>query len=88
MRTFIRNATLAAAAAVTVLGAGTFTTGHARAQGVYLNVNPGYHHGWRDHDDWRWRHRHWRAEAQGCRVVVRRSWHHGHEVVERRRVCY
>jgi hypothetical protein len=88
MRTFIRNTALAGAAVVAAIGAGTFATQPAQAQGIYIEGGPGWHHGWRDRDDWRWRHRRWRAEVPGCRVEVRRFWRHGHEVVERRRVCY
>lgn len=86
MRPFIRNSALAAAAAVAVISSAVVSQ-PAHAQGIYIEGGPGWHHGWR-HDDWRWRHRHWRAELPGCRVVIRRFWRHGHEVVERRRICY
>ena len=75
-------------AAVGLVGAALGVSAPASAQGIYVGVGPGWHHGWDRDRDWRYRH-HWRAEyGGGCRVVVRRFWRHGHMVVVRRRTCY
>lgn len=56
-----------------LLGGTAAVTSPAKAQGVSVDIGgPGIRY--RDHDDdWRWRHRRWRAEAYGpeCRTIVR-----------------
>ena len=79
MKTITRKLVLSLFAAAAIAGGATIASAPANAQ-VYVGVGPGWHH----HHRWGW-HRHW--GPGGCRVVVRRFWHHGHPVVVRRREC-
>jgi hypothetical protein len=55
----------------------------AQAASVVITTDNGYHH------DRRYHHRHWRHHhhSRHCWTKVRRSWHHGHRVVRKERVC-
>jgi hypothetical protein len=53
----------------------------AQAASVVIRTDNGWHH---DRHHYR---PHWRHHEPRCRVEVRHSWHHGHRVVSRVRVC-
>jgi Ni/Co efflux regulator RcnB len=56
----------------------------AQAASFVVQTDNGWHHGRRHHED----RRHWRRHHERhCWVQERRSWHHGHRVIRRERVC-
>jgi hypothetical protein len=54
----------------------------AQAASVVISTGGGYHH-----PHYRYYRHHWRHHHRHCWVKVRRTWHHGHRVVRRVRIC-